>query len=260
MKQYHHANPYQLKSMASDSKEITCEQHGSATATYVCSHLVADPIQRWHSARASDDNQWPDAWCDVCNHIFMRDGEWNDANCKDVELKMLCHHCYEHSLGTSVQRLGRPALRVWHAFVKGSHAELQVKQEELRTKFSLSRHKRWDWDQERAEIVFSNDGVPSVVANIDFVGSISTKSNTWLWSWANPHVLDGVRSRLRAVYELGEQKDFPHLVVPKWAAEEADGWDMAAVSARVLDAAGVYRTPTDNGFTFLLLSQVRFAQ
>lgn len=71
----------------------------------------------------------------------MREGEWNDAKSKGVGLKMLCHHCYEHLLGTSVQRLVRPALR------------------------------RWDWDQERVEIVFSNDGIPSVIANIDFVGS-----------------------------------------------------------------------------------------
>jgi hypothetical protein len=106
----------------------------------------------------------------------------------------------------------------------------------------------------------SNDGVPAVIARVEFAGSISSKSRTWLWSWANPSVLESVKTRIAAVYEFGEQKDFPHLTVPKWPDQEADGWDMAAVSAHILGACGVYRTPDDTGFTFLLLTEVASAQ
>ena len=102
--------------------------------------------------------------------------------------------------------------------------------------------------------------MPAVIAKVDFIGSVSTKTNTWLWSWANPSLLDTVRSRTTSIREVGDDRDFPHLTVPKWPAEEADGWDMAAVAAHVLDAQGVYRTPDDYGFTFLALSNMRFAQ
>ena len=246
--------------MSDDAKDITCKEHGEARSTYTCSHLAADPVQRWHSARASADNPWPDAWCDQCNTSFLREGEWNDRNSADVDLRVLCHHCYEDASAKSIGRLNDTELEAWQEFLRHCHEELSVKQEDLKREYSLTRHKRWDWDQERAELVFSNDGIPAVVATIEFVGSVSTKSNTWLWSWANPSTEESVRSRIVAVYEFGEAHGYPKLTVPKWSAEEADGWDMAAVAAHVLNAAGVYRTPGETGFTFLLLTAVRTAQ
>jgi hypothetical protein len=242
------------------STEVNCEEHGKADVTFVCAHLIADPVQRWHCARASTDNPWPDAWCDQCNEAYLREGEWNENNETCVDIEILCHHCYEQLLGKSVARLAGADLSAWHTFVKECHEELQIKQDTLRREYGLSRHKRWDWYQDRGELIFSNDGVPALVAKIEFVGSVSTASNTWLWSWADSSVSDTVRSRIAAVWDFGEERDFPHLMVPKWAAEEADGWDMAAVAAHVLDAAGIYRTPGDNGFTFILLMQMNFAQ
>ena len=246
--------------MSDDSTPVECELHGKASTTFVCSHLASHPIQCWHSAFPSDDNRWPDAWCDKCNIAFSREGEWNDKNADEVELKILCHFCYERARGSSVERLDGPHLTAWRSFVESCHQDLAAKQDHLSREYSLNRHKRWDWDQERGEIVFSNDGVPAVIAKIDFIGSVSTKTNTWLWSWANPSLLDTARSRTTSIRKVGDDRDFPHLTVPKWPAEEADGWDMAAVAAHVLDAQGVYRTPDDNGFTFLALSNMRFAQ
>jgi hypothetical protein len=243
-----------------DSTQVTCEEHGKASPTFVCSHLIANPVQRWHSDRVSKEKPWPDAWCDVCNEAFLSEGEWNEKNEESIDIKLLCHHCYESLLGQSVTRLEDAELAAWQSFVKECQEEMHAKQETLRREYGLARHKRWDWYQERAELVFSNDGVPAVVAKIEFVGSVSTKSNTWLWAWANPSVLESVKSRIPAVCDFGEERDFPHLIVPKWIAEEADGWDMAAVAAHVLDAAGVYRSPSDNGYTFLLLMQMSFAQ
>jgi hypothetical protein len=246
--------------MTDDADDVTCEEHGTATATYVCSHLATNPVQRWHSDRASKDNPWPDAWCNQCNAMFLREGEWNDRNSDEVDLRILCHHCYEAASGKSIARLSGGQLKAWQQFVKDCHEELRVKQEMLQREYSLTRHKRWDWDQERAELVFSNDGIPAVIAKIEFVGSLSTKSNTWLWSWANPSTLESVRSRIVAVYDFGEAQDYPNLTVSKWPAEETDGWNMAAVAAHALGASGVYRTPSDGGFTFLLLTEVRTAQ
>ena len=39
-------------------------------------------------------------------------------------------------------------------------------------------------------------GRPRVIVDIVFVGSVSTRSNTWLWSWANGSYLENVKSRM----------------------------------------------------------------
>lgn len=70
----------------------------------------------------------------------------------------------------------------WSRFVSHCVRRLIQKQEDLQTQFNLSEHKRWDWDQGAGSIVFSNDDIQAVVSQIQFVGSISVSSNTWLWA------------------------------------------------------------------------------
>jgi hypothetical protein len=243
----------------SDDDSIRCGTHGNRRATYLCGHLAADPVQRWHGAHASTDNPWPDSWCDGCNAAFLRDGAWNDENSAGLDLKILCSGCYEHAKGRSVGRLRGASLANWNAFLDDCRAALTRKQDALEKRFQLWRHKRWDWDQDRAEIVFSNDGVPAVVATIAFVGSLSTRSNTWMWSWANESLAPAVVGEMARVRDDGEALDRPHLCVPTWPADEHDGWAMAAVAVHLLEADGAYRTPTDHGFLHMVLKDVRAA-
>ena len=63
--------------------------------TFVCEHLAENSHQAWCSSEPDDANRWPDAWCDVCDEAFMREGEWNEKNEGALEAKILCHHCYE---------------------------------------------------------------------------------------------------------------------------------------------------------------------
>jgi hypothetical protein len=44
----------------------------------------------------------------------------------------------------------------------------------------------------------------------------------------------------------------------KWSADIVDGWDMAAISAYILKAKGVYRVPSDDNklFSFMLFKKI----
>ena len=74
---------------------ISCTDHGDATITYVCEHLVSASSKAWYSRRPDADSPWPDAWCDQCHAAYEREGEWNDTSSAGVTIKLLCHHCYE---------------------------------------------------------------------------------------------------------------------------------------------------------------------
>jgi hypothetical protein len=236
---------------------IECQAHGPAGATFVCRCLVAQPVQRWHCDFPDADHPWPDAWCDRCNEAFEREGEWNERNEGTAKIALLCQHCYEGKLGASVERLrGRHAQR-WERFVADCHTALADRQQALVREFALDRHARWDYNQAQAELVFSNDGVAAVKATIECVGTLSTSSDTWLWSWANLHTLPQVRSRITTVRERGERDDFPRLTVPKWPADVCAAEQMAAVAVVELGARGFYRVPYDHGFSYLALTEVR---
>jgi Family of unknown function (DUF6882) len=246
--------------MAGESNRVSCAQHGKASATYLCQHLVEDPVQRWYCDYPTEDRPWPDAWCSACEAVYAREGGWNETSKKGVPIRLLCCHCYEHLRSGSVDRLDEDALPTWEAFLADCGNGLHRKQELLKAEFSLDTHKRYHWDQATGELIFSNDGVPAVVATIQFVGSISTVSHTWLWSWANFDLLENVRTRVIAVRKLGERKGFPRLTVPKWRAEKAGGWEMSAVAAHVLDARGVFCSPGEGFYGFMVMTDVRRLQ
>jgi len=245
--------------MSKEQVLIKCAEHGEANATYICAHLVDDPVQEWFCDYPSEDSPWPDSWCGRCNIEFVKQGEWNHKNEDTLSIKLACHNCYEKARSRSVDRLKGEALEAWNAFSVECCEFIHERQESLLAEYEIGKHKRWDWDQDTGELIFSNKGVPAVVASIEFVGSISTMSNTWLWSWANFGLTENVRSLITKVRDFGKEKGYPRLTTPKWSAEEADGWEMTTMAAYVLDARGLYRTPGDNGFTFLAITDIRHA-
>lgn len=144
--------------------------------------------------------------------------------------------------------------------VTQAHEYLTRRQDNLRKEFHLDDWPRWDWDQETGQIVFSKDGQPRVVADIVFVGSVSTVSNTWLWSWANPHLDSKLTRPIEEVRAFGEAHCVEQLTTPKWEADEVDGWEMTSISAYILQAKGAYRTPEDIGFSYMIFTDVRWAE
>ena len=140
-----------------------------------------------------------------------------------------------------------------------STSYLKQKIAQAQSDFNLGTYERFDWHQETGELIWSDAGVPKVVAKVQFVGSVSKKSNTWLWSWANPTILDGVKQDLYAVKTFGEEHHIDRLSTAKWPAGEVDGWEMTSVAAKLCGAKGAYRAPDSNGFTFLIFTDISWA-
>lgn len=236
---------------------IHCDRHGEALPTYVCGHLCAQPVQRWFGDAPDAGTPYPDAWCARCEAEFLKEGEWTDSNADCLDLTILCHCCYEESKARSVESLGGDAKAAWIAAVTAAHHALVEKQRVLEADLGLSRFERWDYDQSTATLTFSHGGAARVVADIEFIGSVSTTGGTWLWAWANFHNEPGVVGRIAAVREWGEEQGFLHLTVPLWKGDATDGWELSGVAAEVLGAQGVYRVPTDHGFLYMALMSVQ---
>jgi hypothetical protein len=150
----------------------------------------------------------------------------------------------------------------FNQLVKESNSYMLEKIDKCVAEYKIGAYKHFNWNQQTGELVWSDDGVPRVIAKIQFVGSISTKSNTWLWSWANPTILADMKKDMIRVKAFGEQHHFEKLTTEGWPAEEADGWEMTAVAAKVLQARGVYRAPdsSGDGYTFFIIKELYWAK
>src|SRR5262245_22013368 len=82
-------------------------------------------------------------------------------------------------------------------FVKASYDYLRDAQSAAKGDFDLGSYERFDWNQESGRLEFSDGPLVKVVAKIQFVGSISTVTDTWLWSWANDSVLEPLKAEMR---------------------------------------------------------------
>jgi len=144
-------------------------------------------------------------------------------------------------------------------YVVESNGHLTKLQEEMQSKWGIGRYEHFDWDQQSGTIAFSTGGKVQVLADIQFVGSVSKKSGTWLWAWANSSVEEHLRRDVERVAEFGRKERFSKLIEEKWPADEEDGWSMTAIAARVLDAEGAYRTEGTMVYTYMLLKNIRKA-
>ncbi len=143
--------------------------------------------------------------------------------------------------------------------VTTAHKRMTECQDHLRKQFHLNEWPRYDWYQETGTLVFSDPSGPKLVAEVEFVGSISTRSDTWLWAWANDSVDEKVKARICRVREYGEEHGVPQLTTDQWHAHEVDGWEMTSIAGYLLGAKGSYRTPMNNGFTYMLIMDVTWA-
>lgn len=140
--------------------------------------------------------------------------------------------------------------------------EYLTKQQEIcKDKYKLSTYQNWFYDQGTGELTFSDNGIKKLIIKYEDVGSVSLKSNTWLWSWGNETAEDLVKSQIGLVREFGERRQFEKLSSRKWTADEVDGWEMTSIAAYILNAKGGYRVKTNNDslFQYFIFKEISWA-
>jgi hypothetical protein len=69
----------------------------------------------------------------------------------------------------------------FEALIEEAQGYLRIRQAELDIEYRMGYWPRYDWYQETQQLIFSEIGVAKVIADIQFVGSISTHP----WSRTN---------------------------------------------------------------------------
>lgn len=139
---------------------------------------------------------------------------------------------------------------------KVAYEYLYAIQDSIKQKYALNDYEQWYYDQNRGVIEFSDSGIAKLSIKYEEVGSISMLSDTWLWAWANPHLLDQIKSRIGKVKTYGESEELEALTKGKWYGDEVDGWEMTAIAAYLLKAKGAYRVPTENTISYMLFMEI----
>ena len=139
-----------------------------------------------------------------------------------------------------------------------SRLYLESQQTECDRKYELNQFARMHYEQETGRMIFSNEGTfNKVVADYQIVGSLSGRSNTWLWAWDNPYLLENTIQDSWKVKEFGDKNNIDNLTNSKWEASEQEALDMTAIAANILKAKGFYSFLSDDIKVFVIFKRIK---
>lgn len=142
--------------------------------------------------------------------------------------------------------------------------QLNAKNARLQQQFRLGSWSRYDYDLTAGTLLFSQDGVVKVVAEIQIAGPTSAKASNWPWAWANSNLPTGLLSDAKLVRSFGEKNGIDELAQAYVADTDNElevlGWELAGAMVRICDALGAYRSPRgEGGALFLIFKSISWA-
>ncbi|HXE89637.1 MAG TPA: hypothetical protein VNK82_01600 [Terriglobales bacterium] len=80
-------------------KTVQCETRGERAEAFVCHHLIGDDAigRGFNRNEPTEDNPFPDAWCDECELIRATHDGWNEESEKLTQISLLCSDCYNRA-------------------------------------------------------------------------------------------------------------------------------------------------------------------
>jgi hypothetical protein len=134
---------------------------------------------------------------------------------------------------------------------------LNEQQDLCEATYGIAKYESWYYDQHLGELTFSDAGVVKIKIQYEEVGSVSKVTDTWLWSWANQHLEEKIKTDILKVKNFGIENDLQLLTKSKWYADQYDGWEMTAIASYLMKAKGAYRVPLKNTYSFMIFKEVQ---
>jgi hypothetical protein len=127
--------------------------------------------------------------------------------------------------------------------------QLQEKNARLDAEFQLGSWARYNYDFDAGTLIFSEQDVPKVIAEIQIVGTTSAKAGNWLWAWANAHLPSELTVDSQLVRAFGAEHGISDLTCETVEADDLNalGWALTSIMVRLAKAPGAYRPPRDEG-------------
>ncbi|PQD93690.1 hypothetical protein CYL18_18535 [Pradoshia eiseniae] len=129
--------------------------------------------------------------------------------------------------------------------------KLEMKQAELLESYGISRFEEYWYSQEDGILQFKLDGEVKLEFNVIFIGSWSSNSDTWMWSWGNESMTDNARRQSASLKELHQVSGFDIFAKPFFECDEAMAHELTAFAVEHLNAKGMYISPDGKSLLFM---------
>ncbi|MBB6498504.1 DUF6882 domain-containing protein [Pedobacter cryoconitis] len=132
--------------------------------------------------------------------------------------------------------------------------DMTTLQNEFMKLYDINSYENWFYDHNIGAFHFKSDDGRNLYFKYVDVGSFSIKANTWNWSWNNQSTPLHISRPLKKVKEVGLANNFTELTQGLFNGDDYTGWELTAVSAKILNAIGAYRVPQDQLFIYFIFT------
>jgi len=139
-------------------------------------------------------------------------------------------------------------------YVEDSFNLLEAVQGKLEVEFGLGHFERWDLDQEKDELTFSDSSGPAIVCKVYALGTYG--NGYWKWAWANSSLVDSFSNKSKIMRKLGPLSGLDIFVNEAFEADENMPWEIAGMALKEIGGVGVYRCPSKSSELFVVIESI----
>jgi hypothetical protein len=196
------------------------------------------------------------------------DDGWTEEGTKAADIRLMCTHCYQRARARNLRppsgvrgRAARLTAAEQSQLRQTACRQGQQTQDDAQERWRMGDFGRWDFSVEERTLTFSDPALGKLVADVRLVGSYSTKSNTFQWSWVLYSDDDPMIAGVADLRGFGEVRGLTQLTTNYFPCEQSEAWELTTLAGYLLGCQGYYRAPFDDGLHwFMLLSGFRHSQ
>jgi hypothetical protein len=141
-------------------------------------------------------------------------------------------------------------------FVASCMQRLQQKQSDLSAR-GVGQSDRFEVDLAAGKLRFYVGPQLTLEADVTPIGTHAAGDESWQWAWANKSFPEAVRERAAKLKELAAQTTIEAFLERTLEVDEAQTWQLVAMSCEHLGALGTYDFPTRNARLFVAIDAAR---
>ena len=79
-----------------NERTIVCGTHGEVLPAYVCAHLAFSETAPlgFNQPDLDPGDTEAQAWCDGCDAVLEKHGEWNEESEAFADIRLVCEFCF----------------------------------------------------------------------------------------------------------------------------------------------------------------------
>ncbi|HTF82188.1 MAG TPA: hypothetical protein VL947_10695, partial [Cytophagales bacterium] len=143
---------------------------------------------------------------------------------------------------------------IFEDFKKTAIDEISTLQEKFIKTYNLYSYEEYYYDHGLGIFEFKSEEKHLYFRYVD-VGSFSNNTQTWNWSWNNEDTPFTAEKGMESVKLFAQDHDFELMTTGLINGDGHTGWEMTAITCKLLNGIGIYKVPDEHLEVFFVFTE-----